>query len=836
MNKDFFPRVKLFSLITALSFLAGCGYWENFTTYFNLYYNTSTLFDEAENDILSQKRDLFSIEPLVIPGNANTNLVKVIEKSSKILQFHSSSAYVEDALMMLGKSFFYQKNYQKAKRKFEELIGTEPDDDVQLEAEFWIAKCNMTLRDYANGFVQLEVVRKKAIEEDETNIIVNSFIEEILYRLTVNSNDLVIELSNELLTYSDSKMKSKVYYELGKLYTDIGDLDKAITAYSNVFEYSPDFDLEVEANVKYAATLREAGRDEEALNEFRSMRGKDKFIDKFNMIDLETGITLEKLGRFEEALDQFNMIDTTYRNSPVSSAANYFKGRIYEYALGEYDSAGAYYQKALTSNPPVEYSQIIRDKNQLFNRYITLRKQINNYDRQLFYFDNPEIFIEDSINYVQDSLQILSDYLEQKELFDIWSNVFKPDSSAIKDSLLALDSLRIQDSLHVRDSLITLMNIGVFADTNEVNLAILDYYRAQDSLHVRDSLMQLVDVGVILDTNEVNRLLTEYFKAKDDGILDLKGDEKDPGFPQTIAGVNLDTIQFKRNPPRKPSIPVDSVKYIISKTQLELGNLFLTEMDVPDSAYTLYNDNIQRFPESEFYPNTIYALGSYYLTIDNKSKADSLFRYIYDNYQSENIVNAAADKLSLPLIDLDYDAAKDLYKKAESDMIAGNYDTALKEFLSIHRLYPESPISPKALYAGGWILEKDLKLPDSAAVVYDSLVALYAGSVYSREVAKKLGGYKQEKLRLQKELEEANRLALLVNGKDSVSKISGVQNELIDDSTDYLSEAFETDLEELQKNEQERIKESQPPPDIIKPDTQPEKRKLEALWNPRKPG
>ncbi|MFO7525853.1 MAG: tetratricopeptide repeat protein [Ignavibacteriaceae bacterium] len=836
MNRDFFPRIKLFSLITALSLSAGCGYWENFTTYFNLYYNTSTLFEEAENDILSQKRDLFSIEPLVIPGNANTNLVKVIEKSSKILQFHSSSAYVEDALMMLGKSFFYQKNYQKAKRKFEELIGTEPDDDVLLESEFWIAKCNMTLRDYANGLVQLEDVRIRAIENDETEIIVNSFIEEIIYRLTVNSHDLAIELSNELLAYSDSEMKSKVYYELGKLYTDIGDLDKAITAYSNVFEHSPDFDLEVEANVKYAATLREAGRDEEALNEFRSMRGKDKFIDKFNMIDLETGITLEKMGRNDEALDQFNMVDTTYRNSPVSSAANYFKGRIYEYALGEYDSAGVYYQKALTSNPPVEYTQIIRDKNQLFNRYITLRKQINNYDRQLFYFNNPEVFIEDSINYVQDSLQILSDYLEQKELFDIWSNVFKPDSAAIKDSLLALDSLRIQDSLHVRDSLITLMNIGVFADTNEVNLAIIDYYRAQDSLHVRDSLMQLVDVGVILDTNEVNRLVTEYFKAKDEGILNLKGDEKDPGFPQTIAGVNLDTIQFKRNPPRKPSIPVDSVKYIISKTQLELGNLFLTEMDVPDSAYTLYNDNIQRFPQSEFYPNTLYALGSYYLTLDDKGKADSLFQYIYDNYKSESIVNAAADKLSLPLIDLEYDAAKDLYKQAESDMIAGNYDSALKEFLSIHRLYPESPISPKALYAGGWILEKDLKLPDSAAVVYDSLVALYAGSVYSREVAKKLGGYKQEKLRLQKELEEADRLAQLENGKDSVDKISGVQNEFIDDTTDYISEAFETDLEELQKNEQERIKESQLKPDIIKPETESGKRKLEALWNPRKPG
>ncbi len=65
----------------------GCSVWDNFTTYFNLYFNTKTIFEDAENEILNQKRDLFSNEPLVLQGNTKTALVKVIEKSSKILQF-----------------------------------------------------------------------------------------------------------------------------------------------------------------------------------------------------------------------------------------------------------------------------------------------------------------------------------------------------------------------------------------------------------------------------------------------------------------------------------------------------------------------------------------------------------------------------------------------------------------------------------------------------------------------------------------------------------------------------------------------------------------------------
>lgn len=832
MNRRNLFQLKVIPLISALILLSGCSLWQNFTTYFNLYYNTNTLFQEAEEDIFSQKRDLFSTEPLIVSGAANAKLVKVIEKCSKILQFHATTSYVDDALMMLGKSFYYQKNFQKAKRKFEELLAIEPDDDMKLEADYWIAKCNMSLRDFTNGLSLLEDARKRAIEVDNDDIIYGSFIEEITYRILNENYTLSIALAEEMLPFANSQMKSKIYFELGKLYANVDDLDKAISAYENVLEFSPDFDLEIAANISYAIALRDAGRNDEALSVFNDMRRKDKFLEKYNEIDLETAITLEKLGRYEEALEEFTKVDTTYRNTPFAAASSYYKGRIYEYTMLNYDSAAFYYQKASTSNPPQKYQQQVRDKNQLFNKYFNLRGQVDSYNKQLFYSENPEIFIQDSIDYVQDSLKLLSDYLAEKELQDIWSNVFQPDPE-INDSLLLLDSLRIQDSLQVVDSLLNLLNLGLFADTNEVNTALIGYFRAKDSLYVRDSLMTLLETGVFLDTNDVNRVLNEYFMNKDKQAQltpDSRGQQPSPKF----EGVNLDSVAFKNNPPRRPSIPIDSVKYILVKSQLELGNLFLAEIDVPDSAYVLYTDNLQRFPESDFYSNTLYALGSYYLTQNNEPKADSLFLYIYENYKDASIVNAAAFKLDLPLIDLEYDPAKTLYISAESQMIAGNYESALKEFLSIYRLYPESDYSPKGLYAAGWVLEKDLKMPDSAAVVYDTLSVKYAASLYSREVAKKLGGYKQEIYRKQKE--EQDRLsALQTVAKDSILNDLEITMEEKPDSIDYTAQAFVPDLEELRKNEEEKRKESLVNPDLIKPEDRSPVAKLEALWNPRKP-
>lgn len=798
MFRRYFPRIKLLLIISALSVLAGCSLWTNFTTYFNLYYNTSTLFEEAEQEIYSQKRDLFSTEPLVVSGAVNTKLVKVIEKSSKILQFYSNSSYVDDALMMLGKSFFYQKNYQKSKRKFEELLATNPDDNMRLAADLWIAKCNMNLKEFVSGLSLLERVRTEAIQKNDRAIIRESFVEEIIYRISREDYSQAIQLAEQMIPYSNSVTNARIYFELGKLYTLIGDTESAISSFANVFEYSPDFDLEIAASISYAKALRDADRDEEALDFFKSIRRQDKFIEKYNEIDLETAITLEKLNRFEQALEQFTIIDTTYKGTPFSAASSYYKGRIYEYELLNYDSAAFYYQKASTSNPPKDYAQSVKEKNLIFTKYFNLRKQIDNFNRQLYYQENPEIFIKDSIDYVQDSLQILSDYLAQKEMQDIWSKVFQPDSNAIKDSLLALDSLRIQDSIKVRDSLMTAFEQGLFLDTNEVNL-------------------------------ELTKYLTE--KAKLDSLK--QKETKGQTLPQSIAGVNLDTVKFKRNPPRLPTIPVDSVKQILSKAQLELGNLFLAEINVPDSAYYLYTDNIDRFSETENYANTLYALGSYYLTVDNKAKADSLFHYIYDNYKEESVVNAAANKLNLPLIDLEYDPAKTLYASAESKMLSGDYENAVKEFWNIYKLYPESPVAPQALYAGGWVLEKDLNLLDSAAVIYDTLSVKYSASVYSREITKKLGFYKQELYRRQKEKEDAEQLASKEKELSTNKLVNGSENKTQDSVKQKFSDQT-PDLESIIKSEMER-KPEQVATGTDTPDSRQPKVKLEALWNPRKP-
>ena len=100
---------KILILLLPVFLFCGCGVWNDFTTYFNIYYDTADNFDQAEQLIKQQKVDLFSTEDVPLPGTAGQLLNKVIEKASKILQFYSQSSYVDNALLMLGKSLYFRK-------------------------------------------------------------------------------------------------------------------------------------------------------------------------------------------------------------------------------------------------------------------------------------------------------------------------------------------------------------------------------------------------------------------------------------------------------------------------------------------------------------------------------------------------------------------------------------------------------------------------------------------------------------------------------------------------------------------------------------------------------
>ncbi len=701
--KSFIPG--LFASLLLLVSFNGCGVWHDFTTYFNLYYDAKDLFESAEDAIKAQQKDLFSTEEPNAAGNVNQQLQKVIDKCSSILQFHSQSSYVDDALLMLGKSFYYQRNYLKALRKFQELIATRPESDLILETELWIGKTQMRLKQYDDALTILDTVKKKSAEEGEDEFLTQAFLEEIKYQIAQEDYTGAIASSNDFLKSSDDdEVNAEIEYELGKLYEKVNDPENAITAFRQVFEFSPSYETQYSARLELGKVLRQSGQTDQALEIFDDMSTQDKFSDHFDEINLEKGITLAKLDQYDEAVDVLVKVDTTYKTSINAGMARYELGTIFETHYKDFDSASTYYTRAAASAAPPEYLTNAHQKANLFTKYLGLRNKLNENLEKRYYAENPEQYTKDSTEY----------YNERKDVED----------QVIAEQEFAQVKAKMDSVLFVQDT------TGMKIDTTVVQRDSLDQFGNV----VYNTQGQKITVPDTVIVNPIDSL-----KQK----TNLFSNIASPTFERRVK-----ELMHGKEPPKKPDLPPDSLKSLIIKEKFEMGNLFFTEFNIPDSAYAYYNSILDMNPGPDYTARTLYSLGSYYLTQNDSLKADSLFNIIYTDYPQQNIVNAAANKLGVPLKNLNFDPAEDIYAAAEKDWMDDKYDSSLVKLKFIYKDYPSSPLAPKALYASGWILENKLDKLDSAAALYDSLKIKYPSTLYANKIIQKVSVYDQEQKRL----------------------------------------------------------------------------------------
>lgn len=652
MQKTYWTSLKKVLFILPLFFMYGCGLWGNFTTLFNLYYNTRDDFQEAERLINEQKRDLFSNEDLPVPGTAIQLLNKVEVKASKILQFHAQTAFVDDALLMLGKSYYYQKNYQKALRKFQELILTQKDNDLYLEDSLWIGKTQMRLKEFDDALRTLPKVRSAAIFEEEDKIFEEAFIEEIKYYIFKEDYSTAISLINQFLELPGSNIvKGKVSYELGNLYIKTNNLPEAIKAFENVTSFTSDFDVVLDSKLGLAEAQRLNGNPEASLNILSKLSTEQKYSESYHRIDLAKGFAYMQQEKYPEALQTFTKVDTAYPSTLSAGTARFKKAEIYESKIVNYDSAYTFYMKASTSGAPPDIAVQANERATRFKKYQYIRSLIEENKKFLTYALDTAAFKKDSLAFYSDTLKH-----EQQEA-----------------------------------------------------------------------------------RNEDNR--------------DLGRDER--GNFRNDRPVNNPKIQEEKKPPMKSNLPADSLQKLVVKSEFDIANLFFTEMNRADSAYYYYNDIVSNYPPTIYSGRTLYALAGYFQSINDSTKADSLYNVIYENYKGESVVNAAAQKLHKDAVDLEYDPAKQLYVDAEKLLNENKFIEAVNKFYNIHIAYPKSPQAPKALLATGWILENKLVQNDSAAAVYDSLISKYPLSAYANNVRQKIAIYKEERLKKQKEREEA---------------------------------------------------------------------------------
>jgi tetratricopeptide (TPR) repeat protein len=190
--------------------------------------------------------------------------------------------------------------------------------------------------------------------------------------------------------------------------------------------------------------------------------------------------------------------------------------------------------------------------------------------------------------------------------------------------------------------------------------------------------------------------------------------------------------------PVRPKIQVDSLKNMLSEVLLNKGNLFFSELDVPDSAAFYYNRIINEFDSSEYLPNAFYNLGSYYLSIANKTRGDSLFNYVYNTFPDHPFAEAAAIKLGFLIEEKKDDPSENDFEFIDNLISEHKFDSVLIKSDEIINKYPKTQAAAKSIFIKGWIFENKLEKPDSAISNYRKLIAEFRTTEFTRTITPKV--------------------------------------------------------------------------------------------------
>jgi tetratricopeptide (TPR) repeat protein len=729
MKRIPYIRITLSSVCLVIVFLFnGCSLfgpvghaisqgYENSISYFNGYYNAKWLFDEAEDEIRSDalaKRGQVSSPATAdqIPATSKEKLLKVIDKCSNILAFHSTSAFVDDALILIGKSFYYQAEYLKAERKFSELLTQYPNSPLVLETQIWYARTEEKLKKIEAGIRMCESTITAAKASDDRKIETQAH--HILGRLYLEENQTdsaVVQYEKEIALSNDDNAKVEAQMNLGSIYDSGGQYEKAAEAYLQVGDYTSDIYSNYYSTVQAAIAYREIKEYIKGLTLVDAMI--ENFRYKIYLPDLlfERANNYAASGKKDDAIVEYVYVDTAYRKTEYGLRSAFQLGGLYEKEIGDYRLALKYYAE-VDSATGYKFVADGRMKFAALKRYFGARKKLEMADSLLF------VLTDTTQKTISDTLPaILSDTTKRNG-----PQMFSQLNQSIADSFRS-----VSDSTKPK---------------------IKEIASRQTNARV-DSLKML---RVLLDSTQ-RTIAQDSSRRSHIGIDSL-----------TVLQSIADSLQHKIF--LISSQLADSLNVVKSIAAQDLGDVFYIEIAVPDSAFYWYEKSLAWAYSPIRSPRILYILAE--LSTMNPEKKYPTPKEYYtrlDRDFPESIYAEEARRfLGKESAAKKTDSAAVYYEQAEKQIDIKQYDNAIKAFRNIARSYPKSPLAAKSEYAVAWIFENHFEQPESAFVQYKYVVKNYDGTKYAIAAANRSARIVQS--------DNASRdTAKIKDGKTDTSKI-----------------------------------------------------------------
>lgn len=346
--------------------LGGCVAWnyikqgyDNFSAYFNTFYNASMLYDQALKDI-QQSKQTYELTllagnnpaPFAISQTAKQNFNEVIVKASKVLQYHPNSEFTEDCLFMIGIAYYYQADNLRGERKFLEIESTFPKTKRFAEAEMYYGGLQLTGMEKEEGRDRVLHAIVLAKQEKLREVVAMSSAILSDYYLKQGDTLKAADYLDTASAFSDGDAAAIYACRAGNLHTSMREYPEALDEYTRTRDQARDINIRFYGTYYLARVHRLMHDYHEALTGLKRIRTDDKYFTYFPLVDYQEATVLFDSGEVSTAVTDYQKIDTAYSTSEAATRSAYRLASTYLYLVGDFQTALKYYQR-VGSHPQV---------------------------------------------------------------------------------------------------------------------------------------------------------------------------------------------------------------------------------------------------------------------------------------------------------------------------------------------------------------------------------------------------------------------------------------------------------------------------------------------------
>jgi tetratricopeptide (TPR) repeat protein len=339
------------SFIVSLLFLPllGCS------AYLNTLYNGKNAFREAQ--ILHSKKAKNFPDSLLVtaPAEATTKYERTIEKTIKVVEaFPKKKKWHDDALLLMGKAYYYKKDFQKAIRRFKELQTDFPASPFIPETYIYLGRCYIEDGSFDKAEEALQVVLTKYPQYDE-NQQVTMLLVEIAVRREGRSEAIIL-LEKAMRSAKSDQKRVELVLRISQLYIDMRQYQKALPLLQSVQRKKDYPEQSYRLDRAMLTCFIETGKLSDALLLVSNMASSRLYLVHYDEIMYEKGLILKTIEKYDDAIDVFKKIckdidssGVTKDTSTIKGKAFYQLGLIYQLKKGSYKKAVEYFTLASLS-------------------------------------------------------------------------------------------------------------------------------------------------------------------------------------------------------------------------------------------------------------------------------------------------------------------------------------------------------------------------------------------------------------------------------------------------------------------------------------------------------